>query len=78
MRVRLRWLLGLLPFVSILAFVFASAQFASAQSREAKVLGDKRKFESLGLWYYNDLDSAFVEATKSGKPLLVVLRCIPC
>ena len=78
MRVRLRWLLGLLPFVSILAFVLASAQFASAQSREAKVLGDKRKFESLGLWYYNDLDSAFVEAAKSEKPLLVVLRCIPC
>ncbi|MCF7960570.1 MAG: thioredoxin family protein [Pirellula sp.] len=78
MRVPLRWLLGLLPFVSILAFVFASAQFASAQSREAKVLGDKRKFESLGLWYYNDLDSAFVEAAKSEKPLMVVLRCIPC
>ncbi len=78
MRVRLSRVSALVSFVSLMALVIASAPFASAQSREEKVRGDKRKFESLGLWYYNDLESAFAEATKSGKPLMVILRCIPC
>ena len=29
-------------------------------------------------WIYNDVDRGFAEAKKSGKPLLVVLRCVPC
>lgn len=31
-----------------------------------------------GPWFYEDLDGAFAEAKKSGKPLMVVLRCVPC
>jgi hypothetical protein len=27
-------------------------------------------------WIYNDLDRGFAEAKKTGKPLLVVLRCV--
>src|SRR5688500_12526259 len=29
-------------------------------------------------WIYNDWQRGFEEAKKTGKPLLVVLRCIPC
>ncbi|MDZ4848983.1 MAG: Trx7/PDZ domain-containing (seleno)protein [Pirellulaceae bacterium] len=65
-----------------LASGFAIALFSSSpvhsQTREEKVLGDKLKFESNGLWYYNDLTSAFETAKKTNQPLLVVLRCIPC
>lgn len=29
-------------------------------------------------WIYGDLDAAKAEAKRTGKPLLVVLRCVPC
>jgi hypothetical protein len=51
---------------------------AGAQSREEKVRADRRKVEAEGFWIYGDLAKGFAEAKKSGKPLLVVLRCIPC
>jgi hypothetical protein len=51
---------------------------AAAQSREDKVRADRKKIESEGFWIYNDLARGFAEAKKTGKPLLVVLRCIPC
>jgi hypothetical protein len=50
----------------------------AAQTREQKVRGDKAKVEAAGFWIYNDLPRAFAEAKQSQKPLLVVLRCIPC
>jgi serine protease Do len=51
---------------------------AVAQPREEKVRKDREKVEAEGFWIYNDLPKAFVEAKASGKPMLVVLRCIPC
>jgi hypothetical protein len=51
---------------------------ALAQTREEKVLNDKRLFESKGLWFYNDLEKGFDTAKKTNQPVLVVLRCIPC
>src|SRR5215475_14553710 len=51
---------------------------AGAQTREEKVRNDRKKVEALGLWIYNDLEKGFTEARKSGKPMLVVFRCIPC
>src|SRR6266545_1416368 len=62
---------------SILACL-AIAASASAQSREQKVLADRKKVEAEGFWIYNDLPRGFAEAKKTGKPMLVVLRCIPC
>ena len=50
----------------------------AAQTREQKVRGDKAKVEAAGFWIYNDLPRAFAEAKQSNKPLLVVMRCIPC
>ena len=32
----------------------------------------------VGPWIYDDVDAGFAEAKKTGKPLMVVLRCVPC
>lgn len=59
--------------------LLAAAGLAAAQkNREEKVRDDRRKIEQEGFWIYNNLAAGFAEARKSGKPLLVVLRCIPC
>jgi len=51
---------------------------AYGQSREEKVRLDRAKVEAEGRWIYGDLAKGFAAAKKSGKPLLVVFRCIPC
>ena len=48
------------------------------QTRDEMVREDRRKVTEDGFWIYNDLPKAFENAEKSGKPILVVLRCIPC
>jgi len=58
--------------------VFIIAGNARSQTRDEMVREDKRKVTEDGFWIYNDLDKAFRQAEKSGKPILVVLRCIPC
>jgi len=50
---------------------------ATAQTRDEKVRNDKAKVETEGFWIYNDLQRAFAEAKKTGKPMLVLFRCIP-
>jgi serine protease Do len=56
----------------------AAAVAQPKPTREQKVREDRQKVEAEGFWIYNDLPKAFAEGTKTGKPLLVVLRCIPC
>lgn len=51
---------------------------AQNPTREQKVRGDKVKVEAEGFWIYNDLAKGFAEAKKTSRPLLVVLRCLPC
>lgn len=51
---------------------------AESQTRDEMVREDKRKVTEDGFWIYNDLDEAFRQAKQTGKPILVVLRCIPC
>jgi serine protease Do len=52
---------------------------APAQNpREKKVRDDKVKVEADGFWIYNNLPKAFDEAKKEKKPIVVVLRCLPC
>jgi serine protease Do len=46
--------------------------------RKAAVLNDRAALENDPRWIYNDFDKGFAEAKKTGKPLLVVLRCVPC
>jgi hypothetical protein len=47
-------------------------------------LGDKEKLRDAmgdhalaGTWVYDDLAAGLAEAGRTGKPLLVVLRCVP-
>ena len=46
--------------------------------------GDKEKLREamgdhalVGTWIYDDLDAGVAEARRSGRPLMVVLRCVP-
>lgn len=56
----------------------ALASAETVKDREGAVREDKAKLESGTRWIYNDFEAGFAEAKKSGKPLLVVLRCVPC
>src|SRR5262249_30009643 len=65
---------------AFLALIVSLALAASggAQTREQKVRADRKKVEAEGGWIYNDLARAFAEAKRTARPMLVVLRCIPC
>jgi len=65
-------------FVCVGAHVATSVWAVPPNEREAKVRGDKAKLENDANWIYNDWDKAVAEAKRSNKPLLVILRCIPC
>jgi hypothetical protein len=62
--------------LSVIVFFVAASGFA--QEREKKVRGDRQSVEEAGYWVYNDLPKGIAAAKKSGKPLLVMIRCIPC
>jgi len=58
--------------------VLSTTSICVAQTREEKVRRDRQQVESNGYWIYNDLQQGLAQAKESKKPLLVVLRCIPC
>ncbi|PQO42985.1 Trx7/PDZ domain-containing (seleno)protein [Blastopirellula marina] len=60
------------------AAVLLLITFAAAQDRETKVRNDRRDILEDGTWHYNDLAAVAEAAKTSGKPILVVFRCIPC
>jgi serine protease Do len=67
--------------LTVLSACFAGAALSDAQTvkdREGAVRGDRAKMEGNERWIYNDVDSAFAAAKLTGKPLMVVLRCVPC
>lgn len=71
--------LGVASFAFALLFVPAGGPpGAAAQERERKVRSDRQAVEAEGFWIYNDLPAGFAKAKQTGKPLLVVIRCIPC
>ena len=39
---------------------------------------DRATLEYDARWIYNDVERGFAEAKRTGKPLLAVLRCVPC
>lgn len=63
---RIALLLAVLPFVAF-----------GGESRDSKVINDRTDVLSAGRWIYNDFPKGLAEAKKTGKPLLVVLRCVP-
>ncbi len=72
------------PHMKALLLLAAIAAFAThslaeaVKDREGAVRQDKAAMENDKRWAYNDLTRAFAEAKRTGKPLLVVLRCEPC
>ena len=54
------------------------AHIACAQTREEIVRNDRKKVTAAGFWMYNDIPGAFKQAEETGKPIVVVLRCLPC
>ena len=69
------------PFVCgfcalLLSFTHSTAE--TVRDREGAVRGDRAAMENDARWIYNDVQRGFEEAQKTGKPLLVVLRCVPC
>ncbi|MBM3840084.1 MAG: hypothetical protein FJ398_19385 [Verrucomicrobia bacterium] len=62
-------ILGSLILTSLTAF--------AAEDRRQRVLDDRTQVQAQGDWVYNDLGKGTEEAKRTGKPLLVVLRCIP-
>jgi len=50
----------------------------SAQEREIKVRNDQSRILKEGFWIYNNLPKGIEQAQATGKPVLVVFRCIPC
>ncbi|HEV8543146.1 MAG TPA: thioredoxin family protein, partial [Verrucomicrobiae bacterium] len=72
------------PFYSLNGlFIAASLWMVSSsgetvKDRQAAVLEDRSKMENDSRWIYNDWRRGFEEAKRTGKPLLVVLRCVPC
>ena len=64
-----KWWLG--------AGIVLAAAVSLANEREEKVRKDKSDFRDREGWVYNDLPKARAAAKRSGKPLFVVIRCIP-
>src|SRR5262249_55527479 len=66
-------------FVSLFSLALAGVTFAEAvKDREGAVRNDRANLEANPRWNYNDPEKAFAEAKRTGKPVLVVLRCVPC
>ncbi|MBI4325550.1 MAG: hypothetical protein HY674_09830 [Chloroflexi bacterium] len=57
--------------------LLAAATMPAAEDRREKVLKDRAELQADAHWIYNDLPKGFTQASQTGKPLLVVLRCIP-
>lgn len=55
-----------------------SLQAETVKDREGAVRADAKSMQGNERWIYNDLDSAFAESEETGKPIMVVLRCVPC
>ena len=49
----------------------------AAEDRRERVLKDRAEFQTRSDWVYNDLPKGIEEAKRTGKPLLVVFRCVP-
>lgn len=74
---------GLSAFLFALSFAWAQPPLSERRwSRaEADPAELKRALHDDGVserWIYHDLDAARCAATKSGKPVLAIFRCVPC
>lgn len=61
-----------------IASLAVSAHADAVKDREGAVRSDRATMEKDARWIYNDFQRGLTEAKWRGKPLLVVLRCVPC
>lgn len=59
-------------------FLATAALGETVKDREGAVRKDREAMENDARWAYNDIESAFKQARVTGKPVLVVMRCVPC
>jgi serine protease Do len=64
----------------VLCLISLGAGRLTAQNtpRDVKVRSDRETFQKSKDWIYNDLAGGIRAARETGKPLMVVFRCIPC
>ncbi|MEA3213490.1 MAG: serine protease Do [Chthoniobacter sp.] len=65
-------------FLLSLALLGTIAHAETVKDREGAVRKDRAAMQNDSRWIYNDVARGFAEAGRTGKPLLVVLRCVPC
>ena len=67
------------PLLLTIALSLAARGVAeTVKDREGAVRKDRAAVENDARWIYNDWQRGFAEAKRTGKPLLIVLRCVPC
>ncbi len=68
-----------LPLMTLAATLLAMPCLGeTVKNREEAVRKDRTALEYDARWIYNDFAAGFAKAKETGKPLLVVLRCVPC
>ncbi len=67
-----------LTLALILALTPLSLPGETVKDRAAAVRDDRWNMEKSDRWIYNDWRGGLEKAKSTGKPLLVVLRCVPC
>ena len=65
-------------FSALLLALSAPSHADTVKDREGAVRSDRARLENDPRWNYNDVDGGFRLATEKSKPLLVILRCVPC
>ena len=66
------------PSIVLAGLLFLDVvSLTAAEDRKERVLNDRKEVEASGNWIYNDLPKGFAEAARTGKPLMIVIRCIP-
>ena len=63
---------------SALTVLTAPIHGDAVKDREGAVRKDRAALEYDARWIYNDFRAGFEKAKQTGKPLLVVIRCVPC
>lgn len=70
--------LSLVTTVLTVAIPFLPLHSETVKDREGSVREDKATMEKDTRWIYNDWEKGLAEGKRTGKPVLVVLRCVPC
>ena len=62
---------------TVAAGLVALALLSFQEAKDRRLQQNLKDTDIVGTWVYDDLDAGIAEAKKSGKPLMVVYRCVP-